>query len=95
MCRYSSGTHTMTSTYGAVPTDFIMDNVNCDGSEGNLFDCDYLPTHNCGAHEGAGVLCQTRGSGASGSYFGDPTGIADHNDRTMGLAATIEKMIVE
>ena len=47
----------MTSTYGAVKTDFIMDDVNCDGSEGHLFDCDYLPTHNCGAHEGAGVVC--------------------------------------
>ena len=45
------------STYGAVPDDFIMDNVNCDGSEKTLFDCSYLPTDNCGTTEGAGVVC--------------------------------------
>ena len=34
-----------------------MDNVNCGGSENNLFDCAYDKDDNCGSTEGAGVVC--------------------------------------
>ena len=34
-----------------------MDNVDCDGSENNLFDCAYDKDDNCGPTEGAGVVC--------------------------------------
>ena len=34
-----------------------MNDVNCDGSEKSLFDCDYDKGENCGPTEGAGVVC--------------------------------------
>ena len=34
-----------------------MDNVNCGGSENNLFDCIYDKDDDCGPTEGAGVVC--------------------------------------
>ena len=46
------------STYGSVPTNFVMDDVHCIGTEETLEDCNYSPTHNCGRHEGAGVICR-------------------------------------
>ena len=55
--RYSSGFRTIKSKYGSVPTDFIMDDVDCDGDETTLLDCCFIVSHNCGAHEGAGVMC--------------------------------------
>ena len=69
------------STYGSVSTNFIMDNVNCDGTENTLEDCSYFPTHNCGSTEGAGVICRSfditlvgGSSGAEGNvlYQGRP-----------------------
>ena len=47
------------STYGSVSTNFIMDDVNCIGTEETLEDCNYSPSHNCGSSEGAGVICRT------------------------------------
>ena len=41
--------------------DFILDNVDCAGDEDDIFQCPYVPQHNCGTSEGAGVTC-------SGSY---------------------------
>ena len=35
-----------------------MDDVKCVGTEASLFDCPYNPTDNCGASEGAGVVCK-------------------------------------
>jgi len=45
------------SHFGRVPTDFVMDNIRCEGTEDKLHDCQHLDTHNCGSHEGAGVVC--------------------------------------
>ena len=47
------------SHYGSVPADLVMDNVDCTGSEHYLRDCPHTTSHNCGAHEGAGVICYT------------------------------------
>ena len=55
--RYEGGFATKDSKYGRVPSDFIMDNVACTGSEETLFECDYSPTDDCSASEGAGVAC--------------------------------------
>ena len=55
--RYSFGTSTVKSTYGSVPDDFIMDDVNCNGSEDTLFDCRYNPKDDCATSEGAGAIC--------------------------------------
>ena len=57
--RFEGGFPTRESKYGEVPPDFIMDNVNCTGSQQTLFECGYLPTDNCNEAEGAGVACVT------------------------------------
>merc|ERR1711962_330735 len=57
MLGYFGGNHTRQSAYGNVPTTFIMDNVACTGNEENLMECEHSTTHNCGAGEGAGVIC--------------------------------------
>ena len=58
MIGFNVATAVSRSTYGSVPTNFIMDDVNCAGTEETLADCSYNPTHNCGGHEGAGVICR-------------------------------------
>ena len=46
------------SQFGLVPDNFIMDDVQCTGAETDINDCDHLDEHNCGGHEGAGVICR-------------------------------------
>ena len=60
MLGFSSNgaTAVLYSTYGSVVDNFIMDDVNCDGTEDSLEDCSYSPTDNCGTSEGAGVICR-------------------------------------
>ena len=48
---------TTDSAFGSVADNFIMDNVNCAGTEASLLICDYSKKENCGAIEGAGVVC--------------------------------------
>ena len=50
---------TRESEFGSVSSDFAMDNVNCDGEETTLLDCEYDTEDDCGSHEGAGVVCAT------------------------------------
>ena len=49
---------TSRSKFGKVSTDFIMDDVYCDGTESHIGLCTHIGTHNCGSTEGAGVICQ-------------------------------------
>ena len=51
------GHATTLSHFGTVPTNFIMDEVACSGSEGTLQSCHHSPSHNCKGSEGAGVVC--------------------------------------
>ena len=44
------------SEFGDVPNNFIIDNVQCGGSENALLGCKYSKYHNCGVKEGAGVV---------------------------------------
>ena len=48
---------TRESEFGQVSPDFAMDNVDCRGAESSILDCTYLTEDNCGAGEGAGVVC--------------------------------------
>ena len=48
---------TIQSTYGTVSSVFIMDNVECTGSETDILQCPHLSTDNCGSGDGAGVIC--------------------------------------
>ena len=45
------------SEFGDVANNFIITNVNCDGSENALLGCKYSKYHNCGVKEGAGAVC--------------------------------------
>ena len=40
-----------------MPNNFIINNVNCGGSENALLGCKYSKSQNCGVKEGAGVVC--------------------------------------
>ena len=46
------------SAYGYVVDNFIMDDVNCAGTEETLDDCRYNSRDNCSRREGAGVICR-------------------------------------
>ena len=56
--RYKSGLPTRHSRFGAVPSEFALDDVVCTGTENNLYDCHHKLHDNCDASEGAGVICQ-------------------------------------
>ncbi len=43
---------------GDAQQDFILDDVNCQGDEEKLTDCEFKRTHNCEQHETAGVKCE-------------------------------------
>ncbi len=45
------------SHFGAVPSIFSYDDVNCNGYEMYLNDCSHKTSDNCGSTEGAGVEC--------------------------------------
>ena len=54
------------SRYANLGTDFIMDNVACQGDEISLDLCLHQEEHNCGSTEAAGVICG--GSGGRESH---------------------------
>jgi hypothetical protein len=39
--------------------DFVMDEVQCHGTEDRLLDCNYGERHDCGPQEAAGVVCDS------------------------------------
>ena len=43
--------------FGSVSSLFIMDDVQCTGSESDISQCPYNPNDDCGSTEGAGVRC--------------------------------------
>lgn len=49
--------------YGAGEGKIILDNVHCNGSEANIFECGHngLFVHNCRHSEDAGAVCSSRG----------------------------------
>merc|ERR1711971_482803 len=73
VCRslgYSGGSSTTNSRFGNAPGgDFGMDDVNCQGYEENLTDCQYASYDDCDANEAAGVVCEDGGSGATGGVL--------------------------
>lgn len=54
---YDFGEATNSSTFGVVPNNFIMDEVDCTGSEASVWDCGFATPNNCSSSDGAGVRC--------------------------------------
>ena len=54
---FEYGTAKKNSYYGAVPSDFAMDEVYCYHEDDFLQDCEYNTSDDCGSSEGAGVYC--------------------------------------
>ena len=50
------------ASFGQGSGNIILDDVNCDGSESNLFECSHPGelTHNCGHSEDVGVVCDCK-----------------------------------
>ena len=59
--RFGVSSATTDSRFGLVPTDFILDQVACTGTELSLLDCGHnvLNDEDCWPDEGAGVVCST------------------------------------
>lgn len=53
------------STYDSPTADFLLDNVQCVGSEFRMVDCAHTDwgSDNCGTTEGAGIRCETYADG--------------------------------
>jgi hypothetical protein len=47
------------SYFGLVPTTFSYDDVQCVGNESTINECRHINYHNCGASEGAAVICNS------------------------------------
>ena len=60
---FHSGTATVESYFGTVPSAFSMDDVGCNATDTTIQDCSYTDEYNenCGQNEGAGVECRTAG----------------------------------
>ena len=44
-------------SFGSVPDVFAMDDVQCQGNENSISDCQHITEDDCGVAEGAGVKC--------------------------------------
>ena len=70
-CRqlgYPTGSATILSFFGRPSSwDYWLDDVQCDGTEASLSECDHRPwgDHNCSADEAAGAICLTVLTGLS------------------------------
>merc|ERR1712032_439415 len=67
VCRqlgYLGGYITTNSFFGRVSSDFIMDAVNCNGTEEYIWRCPHDAQENCGGAEGMGGVCSNEGSGS-------------------------------
>ena len=65
---FDSGTATVESYFGTVPSAFSMDDVGCNATDTTIQDCSYKDEHheNCGQNEGAGVKCHNYDQSSSG-----------------------------
>merc|ERR1719370_599280 len=72
VCRqlgYLGGYILTESFFGPVSSDFVMDDVNCNGTEEYIWRCPHDTEPDCGGSEGMGVVCSNEEPG-SGSGSG-------------------------
>lgn len=60
MCLISTDANGYSSArYGHGTGSIVMDDVSCNGTEKELYNCSHLKSHNCEHHEDASVACST------------------------------------
>jgi len=65
VCRqlgYLGGYILTESFFGPVSSDFVMDDVNCNGTEEYIWRCPHDTEPDCGGSEGMGVVCSNEGN---------------------------------
>merc|ERR1712098_205601 len=62
MLGYGSGIAVQNAAYGPVQGKFIINNVDCKGTEANIHQCTKSNAHKCHGPEGAGVICIPEGN---------------------------------
>ena len=60
MLGFSGAQPLQGSYFTSAGDNFVMDDVECEGDEADLTDCQHSVAHNCGVTEGAGVRCSAR-----------------------------------
>ena len=65
---YSRGSARVSAYFGEGSGLILLDNINCNGRESNIFDCRprMFGDHDCEHHEDAGVICT--GESSRGTY---------------------------
>ena len=68
---YSRGFARVSAYFGKGNGLIVLDNVNCNGRESNIFDCNHniFGEHDCGHHEDTAVTCDGQPSQGSYSYI--------------------------
>ena len=51
---------TKRSFFGLAEGEYEVDNVECNGSESDILDCEHSSTPNCAKNEAAGVICSSK-----------------------------------
>ena len=67
MLGYGSGIAVQNAAYGSIQGKFIINNIDCKGTEANIHQCTKSNAHKCHGPEGAGVICIPEGK-ASDHY---------------------------
>merc|ERR1712098_358839 len=62
MLGYGSGIAVQDADYGSVEGKFLINNVDCKGTEANIHQCTKSNAHKCHGPEGAGVICIPEGN---------------------------------
>merc|ERR1712243_228646 len=62
MLGYGSGIAVQDAAYGPVEGKFLINNVDCKGTEANIHQCTKSNAHKCHGPEGAGVICIPEGN---------------------------------
>jgi len=99
VCRqlgYLGGYITTNSFFGRVSSDFIMDDVNCNGTEEYIWRCPHDTQENCGGSDGMGVVCSNEepGSGSGSGLVMPSAMVVVKSATTAELVADVSVQLV-